>query len=133
MGKEKGSDFCWKCGSFCVFLNMMVDKAQMNNPSELSTIKSLCEKSRPNLLSRERRGSGTAHTCESPSILTRVTLSLSFSLLQLTLQLSLCLAQSFGFSFSPSLTAHSVTPKLSDECSHYKFRGNLSYTFQGSH
>lgn len=31
-------------------VNAMVDKAELNNPSELNAIKTLCEKMRPNLL-----------------------------------------------------------------------------------
>ncbi len=96
-------------------VNTMVDKAERNNPSELRAIKTLCVKMRPNLLLYKCWCSGIAQTWKSPSTLTRL-----FS--------SLCLSLSFGFSFSPSKTAHPVTPKHSDENSHYKFR-NLSHTF----
>ncbi|KAK2872543.1 hypothetical protein Q8A67_022440 [Cirrhinus molitorella] len=44
-------------------VNAMVDKAELNNPSELSAIKTLCEKMRPNLLGAEVQ----LDTCLPPS------------------------------------------------------------------
>lgn len=78
--KAGRNDCCRKRGCFNVFFsltaNMTVDKAQLNNPSELSTIKTLCKKTRPNLLLYECWGSGTVHTLKGPSTLTWVYLSL---------------------------------------------------------